>query len=323
MSKVFISYAWDTAEHQGWVRDIATRLVGDGVDVVLDIWDTRLGGDLALFMEQGIDTAQFVLVVCSDSYLLKSQAPEGGVGYEKRILTRKLMADLESDALIPILRTNTAARGRELPSFMGTPKYVDFRDEANQQDSYRDLLFRLHGRQVEERPTLGRSPFDMMPAGEVPGFLRADPAQFRSTSLAARCLFDYTSNSGNYEIGSGDSVFTLAFYNAGPGVIHAVNDPKNIKCIAMATGVADARALKPLSSYDWSSRVRSVRVGDMLLLENTFGRVAAVAVEAVETRDSSSDGKHRISFTYEIQPIPYREFDGAKALSMWGEISID
>jgi hypothetical protein len=35
----FISYSWDDEEHKAWVKQLAARLRGDGVDVALDQWD--------------------------------------------------------------------------------------------------------------------------------------------------------------------------------------------------------------------------------------------------------------------------------------------
>ena len=42
--KVFISYSHDSELHKSWVENLAGRLVKNGVDVVFDQWDLRLGG---------------------------------------------------------------------------------------------------------------------------------------------------------------------------------------------------------------------------------------------------------------------------------------
>lgn len=112
--RAFVSYAWDDAEHEAWVLQLATRLRSNGVDAVLDKWDTRLGSDLSLFMESGITSADRVIVVCSDQYVAKSDAPAGGVGYEKRLLTPRLMRDLGSNLVIPIVTEDQSADDKEL-----------------------------------------------------------------------------------------------------------------------------------------------------------------------------------------------------------------
>ena len=49
--KAFISYSWDDDAHSQWVKDFATRLRGDGVDVTLDRWHAVPGDQLPAFME--------------------------------------------------------------------------------------------------------------------------------------------------------------------------------------------------------------------------------------------------------------------------------
>jgi len=92
--KVFVSYSWDSEQHQTWVLQLAHRLRADGVDAVLDQWDTRLGSDLALFMESAANLEYRVLAIVTESYVAKSDIPQGGVGYERRVITPTLMNDL-------------------------------------------------------------------------------------------------------------------------------------------------------------------------------------------------------------------------------------
>jgi hypothetical protein len=42
--RVFMFYSHDDQAHKDWVLGLATRLVANGVDVLLDQWDMRLGG---------------------------------------------------------------------------------------------------------------------------------------------------------------------------------------------------------------------------------------------------------------------------------------
>ena len=46
--KVFISYSWAI---QGWVIELATRLMNDGVETKVDFWDLKEGQDKYKFME--------------------------------------------------------------------------------------------------------------------------------------------------------------------------------------------------------------------------------------------------------------------------------
>ena len=53
--RVFVSYSHDTEPHKDWVLQLATRLVANGVDVILDQWDLTLGGDLPQIHGDGSD----------------------------------------------------------------------------------------------------------------------------------------------------------------------------------------------------------------------------------------------------------------------------
>src|SRR5262245_36672838 len=103
--KLFVSYSHDSQQQKDWVLTLATRLVYNGVDVVLDQWDLTLGADLPRFMEHGLTEAKRVLVICTDTYVKKANDGRGGVGYEKMILTAQLMQDILSDRVIPVIRS--------------------------------------------------------------------------------------------------------------------------------------------------------------------------------------------------------------------------
>ena len=55
--KVFISYAWASDEYQDKVLALATDLIGDGVDVILDKWSLKEGNDTFAFMEHCVTNA--------------------------------------------------------------------------------------------------------------------------------------------------------------------------------------------------------------------------------------------------------------------------
>ena len=74
--KVFLSYAWESEEHQDWVRKFAARLRRDGVDAILDQWDLDLGDNRFLFMDR-IASVDSVVIVCTPRYAEKSNAPRG------------------------------------------------------------------------------------------------------------------------------------------------------------------------------------------------------------------------------------------------------
>ncbi len=71
---------------------------------------------MAAFIEQGLSSSDRILCICSDICVNKANGIEGGVGYEKKIMSTEIMADLNRDWVIPVIRNN---RGDEkLPNFL-------------------------------------------------------------------------------------------------------------------------------------------------------------------------------------------------------------
>ena len=136
--KVFISYSHDSPEHKRWVSELGAKLYRKGVEVILDQWDLQPGDDLAQFMERSIRESDRVLVICTDNYLRKANAGEGGVGYESRIITKQLVQDLGTNKFI--LLTRQALGEDKTPSFLGTQDYIDFTDEGEFDEKFNELL---------------------------------------------------------------------------------------------------------------------------------------------------------------------------------------
>jgi predicted transcriptional regulator len=157
--RVFISYSHDSAEHKGWVLDFATTLRNRGVDAVLDQWDLKPGDDLPHFMETQLEAANYVLMICTDKYVKKANAGEGGVGYEKMIMTSSLLSKIDSSKVIPIIRqVGTDLR----PTFLNTKLYINFSKDEGAEYSFDDLLRTLLNSPLFEKPKIGENPFKPM-----------------------------------------------------------------------------------------------------------------------------------------------------------------
>lgn len=100
-----------------------------------------------------------------------------------------------------------------------------------------------------------------------------------------------------YVIGSGVNALTLAVSEAGHGSIHFYNDPSDISSIALAINTRLEDVQSP-ENYDGSSRARTVRVGDSVVLVNAAGRVAAVEIVEVTIRDTAADGVPLLTLRY-------------------------
>lgn len=279
--KVFVSYSHDTNQHKDWVLALATRLVANGVDIVLDQWDLTLGSDLPRFMEQGLSAAHRVLAVCTEPYVNKANAGRGGVGYEKMILTAQLMQDITSDRIIPVIRSNSLTT--PVPIFLSSRVYIDFRDDLAFEPKYAELIRDIHGQEVKPRPPLGTNPFDSAITSTAP-VISFGSERYISPTFEGKATFDYSNNNGRYVFGAGDMAFETAWSRAGSGSIHAYTDPPSIRSVAIADGVTEINDVKDATQYDPSSRIRTPHVGEILVWQNTAGYFLATKLVSVIVR---------------------------------------
>jgi hypothetical protein len=291
--KVFSSYSHDDDAHKGWVLALCDRLVRNGVDVVLDQWDLTLGRDLPRFMEQGLTQADRVLAVCTGTCVSKANAGNGGIGYEKMILTAQLMKDTSSDRIIPIVRRSDGFD--PVPTFLSSRLYIDFRDDSQFEAHYAELLREIHGQKLKPRPALGPNPFLQEKIPPLSPVLSFNCDRYISPALSGQVTFDY----------SGDMAFETAWSGGSNTAVHAYNDPPSIRTVALAIGArefTDIGEASLASLYDTSSRVRTPRLGEIVIWGNSAGYYAATRVDALKGRGHGSD-TDEIKFTYVIQPL--------------------
>jgi hypothetical protein len=152
---VFVSYSWDSDEHKLWVRELALKLRSQGVDVKLDHWELAPGDGLPHFMETGVRTNRFVLIILTPDYKRKSDNRHGGVGYEGNIITAELFAGKDPRKFIPVLRE--ASWVDASPSWLSGKVGVDLRGTPYLEEQFTDLLATVHGMR-EKAPPLGPPP---------------------------------------------------------------------------------------------------------------------------------------------------------------------
>lgn len=155
-SRVFVSYAHESPEHKNWVQTLATDLRRNGVDALLDIWKVRIGGDFTLFMEE-IRTCDRVLLICTPAYARKANEGEGGVGYERSVITGELAKTIATAKFICVLRDG--APDESVPTFARSRRYIDFRNDEEYEVRVDELVRDLHNAPVDPEPLLGRNPF--------------------------------------------------------------------------------------------------------------------------------------------------------------------
>lgn len=186
--RVFISYSHDSPEHKKWVLDFATTLRNRGIDAVIDQWELKPGDDLPHFMETELTAAKHVLMICSNKYVEKANAGEGGVGYEKMILTSSYLSRIDGSKIIPIIRQ--PAGTYLVPTFLSSKLFVNFSSDSEVEFRFDELLRHLLDAPLFEKPVIGSNPFKPM-TGSAPD-RRSDGVKELMKGIA-KC-FDTTSH---------------------------------------------------------------------------------------------------------------------------------
>jgi hypothetical protein len=149
----FISYAWENDELKNWVKGLAIRLRGRGIDARLDQWELILGDQIPQFMESSVRDNSYVLIICTPTYKTKSEKRIGGVGYEGDIMTAEVLQKSNHRKFIPILKIGNIETS--LPSWLKGKYSVDFTTDEHLKNNFEDLVTTILNVR-EDAPPLGK-----------------------------------------------------------------------------------------------------------------------------------------------------------------------
>jgi hypothetical protein len=153
--KVFISYAWESDEVKQWVKNLATDLRNTGVDAKLDQWEVVPGDQMPHFMERSVKENDYVLIICTPKYKLKSENRIGGVGYEGDIMTAEVLQTSNHRKFIPVLQSGD--KNASIPSWLSGKYFIDLSNETHFQKNFEDLITTvLNSREIA--PEIGQIP---------------------------------------------------------------------------------------------------------------------------------------------------------------------
>jgi len=295
--EVFISYSHDSEEHKDWVLQLATRLRSNGVNILLDRWSLKLGGDLAVFMERGLSQANRVVCICTNKYVEKANGGKGGTGYEKQIMTIDILKDQNTNWIIPLIKNNSLEK--KVPTFLGSKMYINFEDANLYESRYEELLRDLLDEPLLPIPPIGKNPFKVISDFSKQSYIPTSE-KYVSPSVKGVVTFDYSNNNGRYALGQGELMFETYWSKASNTSIHLYNNYPSVRTIALVKDVSDIKEIKDARCYDTSSRARTVRINQIAVLQNNNGFFAAIKVLSLKD-DSRGDENDEITFEYQIQ----------------------
>ncbi len=102
---IFISYSWDSVEHQQWVLSVADLINSNGGNAIVDRTHLKYGGHIKTFMLKSILDVDIVLMILTPNYKRKADSLDGGAGYEYNIINDELFKIITTnEKFIPIIR---------------------------------------------------------------------------------------------------------------------------------------------------------------------------------------------------------------------------
>ncbi len=165
--KAFISYSWSSPGHRDLIRQYGERLIGDGVEVVLDQWDLSEGQDKYVFMEHMVNdpSVTHVLIFSDRVYSEKANERKDGVGTESQIISKEIYDRVGQKKFLPIVCEKQEDREPCLPVFLQARIWIDFSTPEAVNENWERLLRALHGKPIHEKPALGKPPSHLLEDG--------------------------------------------------------------------------------------------------------------------------------------------------------------
>ena len=153
---VFISYSWDSKEHENWVAFLAAKLRENGVDATIDKFETQSKTvNLNRMMIEKIKNSDNILLILTENYAKKADTFQGGVGYETNLLIRYIKDN--PDKIILIMRYKGDYR-KAVPFYLEGFHFIDFSDDSQFDIKFDRLLHRIFQVDVMDVPKVGAKP---------------------------------------------------------------------------------------------------------------------------------------------------------------------
>jgi len=154
--EVFVSYTQESVEHSDRVLQLSNRLRSEGVDSVLDQYETSPPEGWPRWMDRKIRDAKYVLVICTDSYYRRvmGEEKEGvgfGIRWEGNLIYQHIYnAGTTNNKFIPVVFAEKDKTHIPVP-LQGATLYCLARSTG-----YEDLYRRLTDQPRTQKPKLGK-----------------------------------------------------------------------------------------------------------------------------------------------------------------------
>lgn len=127
--------------------------------------------------------------------------------------------------------------------------------------------------------------------------LKEQMKSFSMETLQGTVAFDYKQNDGKFLVGKDNYAFVTKWSECGTNSIYCYRD--EVKRIGYNPFYVDFPTLEQIpSDFDFSSRCKALKEGNVAILENNAGRF--VALKVLEVKKGEDDINHLVRFEYKI-----------------------
>jgi len=152
----FISYSWDSINHQQWVVDLTNKLRSKGIVATMDLFETQQRTvNLNQMMIKNIKESDYVVIVLTEEYAKKADDFQGGVGFETILTIPDIKNNLNK--LIFIMRHN-GDYTKVFPYHLRDIYAIDFSNDTQFEVKFEELVYKIYNVPL----------YEMQPVGEMP-----------------------------------------------------------------------------------------------------------------------------------------------------------
>ena len=168
---VFISYSHDSEEHKDMVLSFANQLIDDGIDCFLDQYEDAPVEGWTRWMNNCINDADFVLMICTENYFNRVMGKEKkGIGlggkFEGKLIYTKIYKDgSENYKYLPVLFDNN--HSKFIPDILQDFNYY----VINSEEGYESLYRRITHQPKVIKPDIGEQK-KLKPKSSVKSFIQ-------------------------------------------------------------------------------------------------------------------------------------------------------
>jgi hypothetical protein len=206
--EVFISYSHDSVEHVQRILALSNRLRSDGIDCVLDQYETSPPEGWPRWMDKKIRDSKYVVLVCTEQYFCRvmGEEQEGkglGVRWEGNLIYQHFYnAGAINHRFIPVVWEY--GHKHFIPTPLQGATYYSLSDASG----YNDLYLRLADQPKVQKPDLGkRRALPQRPVKTNPAMYLSSPIDVDLWNAAKWRATFFSYQSGN------PPILGLAFQN--------------------------------------------------------------------------------------------------------------